>query len=477
MAEEILSAGIDIGTTTSQLIFSRLTLEKTGGYGVVPKVEVVNREVIFRSKIHITPLTDEDTIDASGVAKLIAEDYAVARIKPEEINSGAVIITGESAAKRNARQLTEAIAKIAGNFVVAAAGPDLEDLLAGKGSGAASISEEELVNVLNLDIGGGTTNLCLFHEGQQVDCGCLDIGGRLIRLDSLNRIEKISPKLRALLKNENIDVEVGDILDEKNGLAITRLLSDILAEAVGLKEESRYLNGFITNHNLVNSKGKIDVICFSGGVADCIWDALEGKDNSRYNTFEFNDLGVLLGRAIAESPYWKKANLVKGNETLRATVIGAGSCSMEVSGSTIYNRNALLPMESIPVYSIKASDDFEISTIASQIANMKENASEMFENGYALAMELSMCPSFSQLEGIAEIISRILEKENFTIPLIMKTDIAKALGQALKRRLPKEISILCLDQVECETGDFVDIGKPLGGGIALPVVVKTLIFK
>lgn len=158
MSEIILSAGIDIGTTTTQVIFSRLTMEKTGGYGVTPKVEVTNREVIYKSNIYFTPLTRDDEIDSEQVAHIISMEYENAGMTPDMLGSGAVIITGESAKKRNARMVTESIAELAGEFVVASAGPNLESLLAGKGSGAAALSQNEQITVLNLDIGGGTTN-------------------------------------------------------------------------------------------------------------------------------------------------------------------------------------------------------------------------------------------------------------------------------------------------------------------------------
>lgn len=468
MSETILSAGIDIGTTTTQLIFSRLVMEKSGGYGVAPKVEVVQREVIYRSEIHLTPLTEEDNIDAKQVAALIQKEYENAGIRPEDLTTGAVIITGESARKRNAKEVTLAMAKLAGEFVVATAGPDLESVLAGKGAGADLLSEEEQTAVLNIDIGGGTSNLCLFEDGVQTDCACYDIGGRVVRVDKDGRIERISPKVEELLPMIGVQVKVGDLLTIADAQKIANVLADLLAEAANLKPHSILGEKFITNHGLLSNK-KPKIISFSGGVADCM-------DSDQEADFTYGDLGIFLGKAIRKHPVWNAVCRCNGKETMRATVIGAGNCSMEVSGSTIYTRGAEFPMKNLPVQKLLANDEAKIDEMDKQIMALKEQRTETFDKGYALAIDGPVCPSFSEVECIAEMLAKELAGEERTIPIVVEQDFSKALGQALKRRLPPHMPILCLDGVVCQNGDFIDIGKPVGGGIALPVIVKTLIF-
>lgn len=468
MADVILSAGIDIGTTTTQLIFSRLTMEKSGGFGAAPKMEVVKREVIYRSGIHFTPLTGEDTIDAARVAGLIKKEYETAGIATGDLETGAVIITGESAGKRNAKEVTLAMAELAGEFVVAAAGPDLESVLAGKGAGADKLSEETGKRVLNIDIGGGTSNLCLFEEGVQTDCACFDIGGRAIRLDADHKVGKISPKVAELLPQLGIDLKVGDELTVETGKKIAAALADLLAEAANLKELSAAGRRFVTNHGL-RPESKPELISFSGGVADC----MEGE---RREPFIYGDLGILLGQEIRKHPVWNKIQKTAAKETMRATVIGAGNCSMEVSGSTIFCRGAGFPMKNLPVQKLNCTCQEQIDKLEIQLAALKEQQTETFQNGYALAMDGPFCPAFAQVEAIAEVIAKALMEEEHVIPVVLEHDFAKALGQALKRRLPDEKAILCLDGIVCRNGDFIDIGKPVGGGAALPVIVKTLIF-
>ena len=178
--EEILSAGIDIGTSTTQLVFSRMILQNTGGFGRIPQIKVVSKEVIYESEIYFTPLSSREEIDGERVHEIIKKEYEKAGVCPADLATGAVIITGETSRKRNAESVVRAIADVAGEFVVATAGADLESVLAGKGAGAADLSQKTGKRVVNLDIGGGTTNICVFENGNMVDTACLDIGGRQI---------------------------------------------------------------------------------------------------------------------------------------------------------------------------------------------------------------------------------------------------------------------------------------------------------
>ena len=129
MQETILSVGIDIGTSTTQLIFSRLTIENLASNYTVPRISIVNKEVIYRSGIHFTPLKSQTEIDAAQVKDIIRDEYRKADMRPEDLQTGAVIITGETARKQNANTVLESLSDMAGDFVVATAGPDLESIL------------------------------------------------------------------------------------------------------------------------------------------------------------------------------------------------------------------------------------------------------------------------------------------------------------------------------------------------------------
>ena len=207
MKEELLSVGIDIGTSTTQLIFSKLIVENMASSFSVPRISIVDKEIIYKSEVYFTPLISNTEIDRDKIKELVELEYKKANICKSDIQTGAVIITGETARKENANDVLHSLSGFAGDFVVATAGPDLESIISGKGAGAHIYSKEHSTSVVNLDIGGGTTNLALFKRGEVCDTGCLDIGGRLIKIDkSTKEIIYISPKIKEIIKNNNLNL-------------------------------------------------------------------------------------------------------------------------------------------------------------------------------------------------------------------------------------------------------------------------------
>ncbi|MGN0608991.1 MAG: ethanolamine ammonia-lyase reactivating factor EutA [Oscillospiraceae bacterium] len=468
MDETILSAGIDVGTSTTQVIFSRMTVKNTGGFGSVPKIEIVGKEVVYESGVHFTPLLSENEIDGVSVRNIIEKEYEKSGFRPEDITTGAVIITGETSRKKNAGSVAEALSEIAGSFVVAAAGPDLESVLAGKGSGAAKLSAETGKVVANFDIGGGTTNICVFKNGEVTDTACLDIGGRLIKVGADRRITYAAKKLTELMRRKGVDISVGTVLMEELGAAVCREMVEVIEQAAGLREKDGRLELMITNHGLKDSEPP-DIITFSGGVADCI--ASHGGDMLRYG-----DIGVYFGKALADSVLLMGKTAEGAEETIRATVIGAGNFSMEVSGSTIEYTGCELPMKSIPAAAVRLEYGEDIPLLSGRI---KDGLGRFESRLTALAMKGLPCPSFDEIEAIAEAVCEgAAESIAAGEPLIivLESDIGKALGQALKRRIKGKCGFICIDGISCGDGDFIDIGEPLAHGKVLPVIVKTLIF-
>ena len=230
MHEVILSVGIDIGTSTTQLVFSRLTIENRAGSYTVPRIDIVNKEVVYRSKIHFTPLRSSTEIDAEAVKEIVREEYRAAGRKPEDVRTGAVIITGETARKQNANEVLEALSDLAGEFVVATAGPDLESILAARGAGADSLSAERRTVVANLDVGGGTSNIALYQSGVLRGTCCLDIGGRLIKVEN-GTVTYVFPKIRRLAEAHGIALAAGDRADGDTLYRVCRLMAGQLAQA------------------------------------------------------------------------------------------------------------------------------------------------------------------------------------------------------------------------------------------------------
>lgn len=103
MKETICSVGIDIGTSTTQLVFSRLTMENRSAGSRIPRIEIVEKEIAYRSPIYFTPLRTEDRIDAGRLKEILKKEYVQAQIRPEDVKTGAVIITGETARMEKCR--------------------------------------------------------------------------------------------------------------------------------------------------------------------------------------------------------------------------------------------------------------------------------------------------------------------------------------------------------------------------------------
>lgn len=335
MRETLRSVGIDLGTSTTQLIFSRLTVENTASPYAVPRMEIQDREILYRSPVHFTPLVNADTLDAGAIGQLLTEEYRRAGIDPADVDTGAVIITGETARKENARAVLEAVSHLAGQFVVATAGPALESVLAARGAGADRCARDGGTSVLHLDIGGGTTNLAFFdREGQLRETGCLNVGGRLVKVDQARRVTYVSPVLRGLPAPS-----VGETVTAASLQPLVTALAETLEEACGLRPATDRLARLITDRTVTLAEPP-ELLSFSGGVADLI-------EADVQDDFAFGDLGVLLGRAIRRSRLWTVPHRL-GRETIRATVVGAGSYATELSGSTVYYRGIDFPLQPSP---------------------------------------------------------------------------------------------------------------------------------
>ncbi len=455
--ERLLSVGIDIGTSTTQLVFSRLTVKNSASDFTVPDFSITEKEVLYKSPIHFTPLLSARRIDAEGVKAIVEEEYAASGFSRGEIQTGAVIITGETARKENAREVLTALSGFAGDFVVATAGPRLESILAGKGSGAQRYSKEHSCAVLNLDIGGGTTNMALFHKGELADTGCLNVGGRLIKLDGEGKIYYLSPVLRPYF-----DLEFGQRPEPSQLEELAEFLVDILIAALG-GEAEKIPEGFITD-KLPKIEGS-PLLSFSGGVADLIGDGSP-------EPLAYGDLGVYLGRAIFRSCLCRE-NFLRAKETIRATVIGAGSHSTELSGSTIFYSGVRLPLKNLPVAWVEEDEELPPELLAGKIR--KQLALFPQDSPTVLGFRGRKNPKFSQICQLADSLALALGSYRRESPVIiaLKEDMGKSLGQALHMLLP-ERSLLCLDGISLSEGAYLDIGSPIAQGQVLPVVVKTL---
>jgi ethanolamine utilization protein EutA len=382
-------------------------------------------------------------VDGGKIRELVEEEYKKAGISRAEVDTGAVIVTGETSRRENARTVLEALSALAGDFVVTTAGPDLESVLAAKGSGAVEYSRDTGRTVLHMDIGGGTSNLALIRAGKILQTGCLNVGGRLVKFSERGEITYLSPVLSGICHWNPGEIPTGRQREE-----LARTLAAALEMAAGRRERTPLLDQLLTEEAAKpwQVPEEEPVISFSGGVADCI--------RQEIPPLTYGDLGPELGRAIRESGLCR-GEYILGTETIRATVIGAGCHTTQLSGSTVYYQNITFPMKNLPV--LKISD-------VSVIREIRQ------EQQGIVSMEGIQSPSYRQVAELAEALVRQMPSP---VLLCLEQDMAKALGQALAVRLPLEAPVLCIDRIRLEEGSFLDIGAPVGD--ALPVVVKTLV--
>ena len=450
MSERLLSMGLDVGTTSTQIIFSELTVENRAGGFSVPELEISGRKVLYKSPVWFTPLCHGELVDTAALRRIVDEEYAHAGIEKGSVDTGAIIITGETSRKENARAVLAELSGYAGDFVVATAGPDLESVLAAKGAGAVAWSEKTGKRVLHMDIGGGTSNLALIEDGKILRTGCLNVGGRLLKFDKNGKITYISPVLQGLCF-----LKVGDAPSQEAVRETADTLVQALEMAAGLREPTELLKLLWTKEagTAWTSPPTGVVISFSGGVADCV--------ETVHPPFAFGDMGSILGQAIRESALCR-GEYILGEETIRATVIGAGCHSAQLSGSTVYHRNLRFPLRNLPVISMDHPDSDAIRAVLRRQEGMT-----------VLAFPGLQSPDYGAVAACADAIVRGCG--DAPVLVCLERDMAKALGQLLALRLPPDRPILCIDRVKPAPDSYLDVAAPVGA--ALPVVVKTLILE
>jgi ethanolamine utilization protein EutA len=482
VSEFLLSVGIDLGTTTTQVIFSRIEVENTASVTSVPRIKIVGKEIVYRSDIYFTPLVNRTTIDTPKVREIVENEYKKARVAPRDVSAGAVIITGETARKENSEAALNTLSGLAGDFVVATAGSDLESILAGRGAGTADMSKGLLNSVLvNLDIGGGTTNIAVFKNGIPVDTTCLDIGGRQIIIDSRAFPHTLTPvyvaeKVKVLCGRMGLAIAEGKAAAMRDIEALCGRLAGIMAQSLGIVPQTADLDLFITAHPLRSAWEFRGLTC-SGGVADFVYNDYDPRD-----PFPYGDIGAVLGHAIRNCGALNRVERMVPKETIRATVVGAGSNSMDISGSTIaWSESSVLPIQNIPIVKMTDEDEadgyrFFASRLAEKLAWYKDESGNYQQ--LAVGFKGVHNPSFETLRDLAK---KIIEgmadylTTGLMVIFIIDNDMAKSLGNLLMNALPQK-KIIVLDNIKVENGDYIDIGVPVVQGRVIPVVVKTLIF-
>jgi len=481
--EIVKSVGIDIGTTTTQLVISRLTVKNIAPGTLVPRMQITDKTVEYKSEVHFTPIKEDNLIDVESVFQLVNAEFKRAGISPQEIDTGAVIITGETAKKENAKRISHQVAGFAGDFVVATAGGKLEAIIAGKGSGASDYSRKNYCTVANIDIGGGTANVGIYKNGKAIDSCCINVGGRLLQVSKdTKRVENITEPMKNILSDCGLTAEHNEAADLSKITRISRRMAQVITECISSADLSDLSKSLLLSKAL-RLDYDIDAVMVSGGVADYVYheDFHVDKATNLIEVTKYGDIGPMLGYQVRIALCAHGYKLLSPTETIRATVIGAGSQTVDVSGSTILVNDEILPMKNIPVAipfqeEMHLDEEYISRNIIQSIDNFFEE--ESLEN-IAIALQHEEYLSFNDINVLARGIVKGTEKlrrAGLPLILVIEQDLGKVMGQTIKF-INRDANVICIDQVKVNEGDYVDIGKSIAGGTVVPVIIKTLVFE
>lgn len=474
-SRQLLSVGIDLGTTTTQLVFSTLTLVDVARAGQIPRINITDRKVVYQSEIVFTPLVDAETIDVARLMEFIKAQYEAAGVLPSQVETGAVIITGETAKKRNADEILKAAAGLAGDFVVTVAGPNVESMISGRGSGAAEYSRQHFTTVTNVDIGGGSANSAVFRQGVLAAASAMNFGGRVIEFETATgTVRHITRPGELILEQLGLKLRPGDRPTLADLVKVCDCMADLTVELIEGGRSPLAQKLYLTAPSTLSARGK--PLMFSGGIGRCYYEAR--PIHTLEDVWTYQDVGPLLAERLRVHPVLQSYTVVKPPETMRATVLGAASQLVTLSGSTIWAERGILPLRNVPVIRPEwqgIPDSPEMAAAVSTAGarwdlNLKEDI-------FALALDIDHALDYSGLvrlaEGLAGFAAGMRPDKPFIV--IIQRDYAQSLGQTLRPMLESR-PLLVIDQVGLEEGDFIDIGTPLMDGRVVPLSVKTLIF-
>jgi len=464
----ISSVGIDIGSTTTQLVFSRLVLGYPEGS---QKLDVVCREITYLSPVSLTPFTGT-TIDEGALSSLISSAYTEADQDPEDVETGAIIITGVAATRENARRITGLFAERGGRFVCATAGPNYEAVLAAHGSGAVLRSSTERSTVMNVDVGGGTTKLAVVRNGEVMDTASLYVGARHVVLDESDRLVRVERPAELVAESVGLSLEVNEVFPERDQRAFAASLAGCLFEVMERGSLSLLTESLLVTPPL-SYAGGVDAIFFSGGVSEYIY----GRESR-----DFGDLGRLLGEEIMRRAQAFDVSIEEPAEGIRATVIGESQYTLQVSGSTTLISNAkLLPLRNLPVVSPKfQSVQLSEETMTCEIRRAMELHDLRGDDAFALAFsrEVISRPSYELMQRLCRAIYNSIEGCPDAVPvvLVFEADIGMGMGRVFSEEVAPGRSLVSIDEIKLHDFNFVDIGEPSWERGFIPVVVKSLVF-
>ena len=466
---KLTSVGVDIGSSTSHLVFSRLEMRQEGTRYVVARREILNESEIF-----LTPYLDDLTIDVRALEEFINRQYERAGLKREDVDTGALILTGVAVRRRNSRAIGELFAQEAGRFVAVSAGDSLESTMAAYGSGAVAESARSGGICMNIDVGGGTSKFAICAKGRVREVTAIDVGARLVVLDGAGVVTRIEEAGRFFAAAVGLNPAVGHKMDTSKLPSMASLMADKLFEVMSLSALSPETQRLLRLPPL-SYRGQIDAITFSGGVSEFIYG---------HNPGNFGDLGALLAAEVKKRAQHLAIPVLEPTARIRATVIGASQYTIQVSGSTIF----IEPLDAVPVRNVPVvvpelpldGDDIDQAAIrrAVEMALSRLDLTDG-KRPVAVGFHWEGSATFARLDAFCSGVKDGLEKvlgRGHPLMLVSDGDIGGILGLHFKEEMRVENPVISIDGIALSEFDYIDIGALIPSSGAVPVVVKSLIF-
>lgn len=409
-------------------MFARLRLQRLSPF--TSRFVPVERAVVHRSPIRLTPYRGDGSIDAGELAAFVYGEYAAAGLAHEDVDTGVVILTGNALESRNAAELADAFAQHGGRFVCAAAGHRLEAVLAAHGSGTVARSRRASIAALNIDVGGGTTKLALMERGEVLAVTALRVGARSVPAPA----------------------EAG-----ARAAMARRLAAAVVSAAWG-----RPVDDGLALLPALPAAPRPAVVTFSGGV---------GALMERGSDADYGDLGPDLAAALRSVRAELPGVVERAAESIRATAIGSSQYSVQLSGNTVLiSDERLLPIRNVPVAAARIHGAMD----AGEVSRAVRDALERSGHPAALvALPFTGDPRYERLRAVAEGLHTGVPGG----PLLaaIAGDVARSVGTILVEELGRREAIV-LDGLDLGDLDYVDIGPVVRPAGVVPVVVKSLLF-
>ena len=474
---ELTTVGIDIGSSTSHLMFARVHLSRLAT-GLSSRFVVVDRKILWQSPILLTPYLPDFTIDTGRLSEFINRSYAQAGLMRAKVDSGAVILTGEALKRKNARAIADLFSEESGKFVCASAGHHMECQLAAHGCGAVRLSASKSKTVLNVDIGGGTTKLALIRNGELLATLAIAVGGRLI-VEEAGRITRLEEPATELARALGIELRLGQPLQPDDRARIVAQMSELIVAAINRALPDGLFSRLLVTEPWPQQLAEIpiDAVTFSGGVAEYIY----GRESVRFGDLGF-DLAHELRHALAHKTV--AATVWDPGQGIRATVIGAAQFSVQTSGNTIMVSDPkLLPLHNLPVLAcgLDLADAIDADAVAAKVrAALAQSDRGDGEGAVALAFRWQGEPLHARFATLAEGICRALPRTlaaGLPLVLLIDGDVGLSLGRVIHFETAPRANVIAIDGVQLKQFDYVDIGSVIDVTNVVIVIIKSLLFR